>query len=63
MPNCFDVFPIRFAARSVKVDVPEATGVPLINPLEAFKESPAGKLLAVMLQVIGAVPVALSVIE
>jgi hypothetical protein len=48
---------------SVKLAVPTDAGVPLITPLDAFKVSPLGSDPAVTDQVIGLLPLALSVCE
>jgi hypothetical protein len=41
---------------TVNVEVPAVVGVPVTAPLEAFSDSPAGKVPEAMLQVKGAVP-------
>lgn len=40
----------------VKLAPPAAAGVPLMEPVEGFSVSPAGRVPAVMLQAYGAVP-------
>jgi len=41
---------------TVKVDVPDVVGTPLICPVAAFKVRPVGKAPAVTLHVYGVVP-------
>ena len=53
-------FPATLVALTVKLYVSADVGMPVIAPVEAFKLSPAGKLPLVTVQVIGVVPVALS---
>ena len=55
------VFPAIFSALTVKLNVPAAVGVPDINPVDPFKPKPVGRLPTDIIQLIGAVPVALSV--
>ena len=55
------VFPAEFVALTVKLNVPITNGVPVIVPVVAFKLKPAGSVPLDIAQVIGAVPVALSV--
>jgi hypothetical protein len=43
-------------AVTVKAEVPEVVGTPLICPVAAFKVRPAGKTPTVTLQVYGGVP-------
>ena len=54
------VFPATFVALTVMLDVPVATGVPVIAPVDEFKLKPAGRVPLVFDQVIGVVPVAAS---
>ena len=56
--NWSEFVPPAFDAISVGVNTPSAVGVPLMTPVETAKESPAGKMPFVTLQVTGAVPVA-----
>jgi hypothetical protein len=55
------VFPAEFVALTVKLNVPIAVGVPDITPLAVFKLKPVGNVPLLIDQVIGTVPVALSV--
>jgi hypothetical protein len=61
MLSAFVPFPAAFAALTVKLNVPEAVGVPEITPVVVFKLKPAGRLRAEIDQVIGVVPDAVSV--
>ena len=54
-------FPAVFIAMTVKLNVPAANGVPVIAPVDVFKLKPPGRSPTTIIQVIGAVPVALSV--
>ena len=54
-------FPAVFSALTVKLNVPDAVGVPEINPVVSFKTRPVGSVRADIDQVIGVVPVAASV--
>ena len=54
------VFPATFVALIVKLDVPIAVGIPVIVPVAAFKLKPVGSVPLETDQVIGVVPVALS---
>ena len=60
MRNCLNVVCAVGIAESltvtVKVDVPDVVGTPLICPVAVFKVSPVGKAPAVTLQVYGVVP-------
>jgi hypothetical protein len=53
--------PAEFVALTVKLNVPAVVGVPEIAPEFMFKPKPVGRLPLVMDQVIGVVPVAVSV--
>ena len=53
--------PAEFVALTVKLNVPIADGVPVIAPVDTFMLKPVGSLPLVMDQVIGVVPVTLSV--
>jgi len=53
-------FPAVFVALTVKLYVSADVGMPVIAPVDAFKFRPAGRLPLVTVQVIGVVPVALS---
>jgi len=55
------LFPTEFVALIEKVYVPIVVGVPEINPVVAFKLKPGGSVRADIVQVIGVVPVAVSV--
>jgi len=55
--------PLAFVAFTVRLAVPAEAGVPLITPLDAFKVSPFGSAPPVTDQVIGLLPLALSVCE
>jgi hypothetical protein len=59
--SCSVAFPAEFVAIIVKLNVPVAVGTPFIAPLVVFKFKPAGRLPMETDQVIGVVPVALSV--
>ena len=59
----FVAVPARLVACTVNALVPEVVGVPVIAPVEEFRDSPAGSEPAARLQVIGAVPVAVRVCE
>ena len=59
--SCLVTEPAEFSARTVKVNVPAAVGVPVIAPVVAFSVNPPGKAPDEMLHVIGAVPLTLSV--
>ena len=59
--NDLVLFPATFVALAEKLNVPIAVGVPEITPFVVFKLKPAGRLPLDIDQVIGAVPVALSV--
>jgi len=54
------VFPAEFVAITVKLNVPIAVGTPVIAPVVSFKIRPAGSAPFAIDQVIGVVPVALS---
>ena len=54
-------FPAEFAALTVKLNVPDAVGIPVIAPVVSFKLKPAGSVRLEIDQVIGVVPVAASV--
>ena len=55
------LFPAILVALAEKLNVPIAVGVPEITPVVVFKLKPAGRLPLDIDQVIGAVPVAVSV--
>jgi hypothetical protein len=59
--NCADAEPPAFVAVIVKVEVPATVGVPLMTPVEEPSKSPAGSVPLAILQVMGAVPVAVRV--
>jgi len=61
MLSALVVFPATFSALTVKLNVPTAVGVPDINPVVPFNPKPVGRLPTDIDQVIGAVPVAVSV--
>ena len=61
--NCWELEPPALVALAVKVETPMAVGLPLMMPVEEPKESPAGSVPLVTVQVIGEVPVAVSVCE
>ena len=54
-------FPATFVALTVKLNVAAVVGVPDITPVFPFRLKPVGRLPADTDQVIGTVPVALSV--
>ena len=54
------VFPATFVALTVKLHVPIVVGTPVIVPVLSFKLKPAGRLPFATVQVIGVVPVAMS---
>ena len=54
------VFPAEFVALTAKLNVPLAVGVPEIAPVVSFKLKPAGSAPLATAQVIGVVPVAVS---
>jgi hypothetical protein len=60
MLNCLDLVCAVGVAESVtvtvKVDVPDVVGTPLICPVAAFRVRPVGKAPTVTLQVYGVVP-------
>ena len=58
MESCLVALPALFSALTVNVDVPAVVGIPLITPVLAFSVRPPGKLPALTLHVIEAVPVA-----
>ena len=62
-PNCAEFEPPALVALIVGVKTPVAVGVPLITPVEDTRLSPAGRAPFVTAQVIGVVPVAVSVCE
>ena len=53
-------FPPEFVALTVKSDAPTTVGVPVIAPVDAFRLRPVGSEPVVTDQVIGVVPVAVS---
>ena len=55
------LFPAEFVALTVKLNVPAAVGAPVIAPVVAFRTKPVGREPLAIDQVIGVVPVALSV--
>ena len=59
--NVFVAFPNGFAALIVKLNVPFTVGVPEITPVLPFKLKPFGSIPLAIDQVIGVVPVTLSV--
>ena len=54
------VFPTEFVALTVKSNVPIVVGIPVIAPVVSFKFSPVGSVPLAIDQVIGVVPVAVS---
>ncbi len=60
--NCAELDPPALVAVIVNVKMPDAVGVPLIVPVEP-RASPAGSEPLVTAQVMGAVPVVVSVCE
>ena len=58
--NCFESLPAEFVALTVKFDVLAVVGVPEISP-PSLKLKPLGRLPLSIDQIIGAVPLALSV--
>ena len=61
MLNSLVLLSAMFVALTVKSKIPAVVGVPKISPVFGFKFNPFGKLPLSIAQVIGAVPVALSV--
>ena len=61
MLKVFVLFPAAFVALAEKLNVPIAVGVPEITPEVVFKLRPAGSTPLDIDQVIGVVPVAVSV--
>ncbi len=61
--SCLELAPPALVAVIVGVKTPDTVGVPLIMPVADPKLSPAGRLPLVRVQVIGVVPVAVSVCE
>ena len=59
--RAFVLFPAVFVALTVKLNVPAAVGVPVINPVVAFRFKPAGSVRPDISHVIGVVPIAASV--
>ena len=53
--------PATLVALAIKLNVPAAVGVPVIAPLVVFRFKPVGSAPLPIAQVIGVVPVALSV--
>ena len=53
-------FPAVFVALTVKVNGPSTVGTPVIAPVDAFRLKPVGSEPVVTVQVIGVVPVAVS---
>ena len=53
--------PAEFVTLTEKPDVPAVVGVPEMTPVAAFKLKPAGSVPLLISQVIGVVPVAVSV--
>ena len=53
-------FPTEFVALAVKLNVPAAVGIPVIAPLVALRLIPVGSAPLLIDQVIGVVPVAVS---
>lgn len=43
MLSCFVSLPAAFSALTIKLNVPVAVGVPLIKPVDAFKDRPIGR--------------------
>ena len=61
--SCLELDPPALAAVIVGAKTPVAVGVPLIMPVVDPRVSPAGNVPLVTVQVIGVVPVAVSVCE
>ena len=57
------LLPALLFARTVKVEVPAAVGVPLMAPVEALSERPAGRVPLLNDHLMGPVPVALKVVK
>ena len=53
-------FPTEFVALAVKLNVPVAVGMPVIAPVVAFRIRPVGSAPLLIDQVMGVVPVAVS---
>ena len=60
IPRFIVSFPATFVTLTVKLYVSADVGMPVIAPVDALKLRPAGRLPPVTAQVIGVVPVALS---
>ena len=56
----FEVFPAAFFALTEKLNVPIAVRIPVIAPVVSFKTKPVGSMPLSIDQVIGVVPVAVS---
>ena len=56
MDSCLVTLPKLFWARTVKLNVPAAVGVPVIAPVVAFSVKPPGSAPAAMLNVSGIAP-------
>jgi hypothetical protein len=61
MLRALESLPAELVALAVRLNVPVAVGVPEITPVVVFKLKPVGSLPPEIDQVIGFVPVALSV--
>jgi hypothetical protein len=61
--NAAMLLPALLLARTVKVEVPAAVGVPLMAPVEDLSERPAGRVPLLNDHVMGPVPVALKVVK
>lgn len=59
--NCTGVeFPAMFEATTVNVNLPLASGVPVIAPVFWFSDKPVGRLPLVIVHVMGVEPVAVN---
>ena len=59
--NCFELEPLTLVTVAVKLNTPDAVGVPLTLPVEESKERPGGSAPLVTLHARGAVPVAVKI--
>ena len=53
-------FPTEFAALTINSNFPVVVGMPVIAPVDAFRFNPTGSIPSIIAQVIGVVPVAVS---
>src|ERR1035441_3396710 len=61
--TCWELLPTALVAVTVSVKMPGAAGMPLIMPVEEPRVNPEGSAPLVTVQVIGVVPVTVSVCE